>query len=45
MIGEDPAVLLATLGVDALGPYTGQLDSEGETVRLRDQSDVVVRPR
>ena len=42
VIAEDPATLNATLGAVAIGPYSGGLNSEGETVRLRDQNDVVV---
>ncbi len=42
VIAEDPVTLGTTLGASALGPYAGQLDSEGETIRLRDQNDVVV---
>jgi hypothetical protein len=42
LIAEDPATLLSTLAATALGPYTGSLNSEGETIRLRDQNDTVV---
>ena len=42
VIAEDPPTLLSTLGATALGPYAGQLDSEGETVRLRGPDDVLV---
>ena len=42
VIGEDPATLLATFGVDAIGPFAGNLDSDGETVRLRNQNDTIV---
>lgn len=42
VISEDPATLLSTLGVTAIGPFIGNLNSSGETVRLRDASDTVV---
>lgn len=42
VIAEDPPTLLATLGATAMGPYAGQLDSEGETVRLRGPDDAIV---
>ena len=42
VIAEDPAVLQSTLGVTALGPFSGNLDSAGETIRLRDISDTIV---
>ena len=42
VIAEDPSTLLETLNVTALGPYNGSLDSEGETIRLRDASDQLV---
>ncbi|MCH2060959.1 MAG: lamin tail domain-containing protein [Verrucomicrobiales bacterium] len=42
VIAEDPSTLLKTLNVTALGPYSGNLDSEGETIRLRDASDQIV---
>ena len=42
VIAEDPETLLSTLGVTALGPFTGNLNSSGETVRLRDAGDAVV---
>ncbi|MFT5412069.1 MAG: spore coat protein CotH, partial [Verrucomicrobiales bacterium] len=42
VIAEDPATLLATLGATALGPYLGSLNSDGETVRLRDANDNIV---
>jgi hypothetical protein len=42
VIAEDPATLQSTLGVTALGPFQGSLNSSGETVRLRDASDVVI---
>lgn len=42
VIAEDPATLLDTLGVTALGPFSGNLNSSGETVRLRDATDDIV---
>lgn len=42
VIAEDPATLQSTLGVAALGPYSGNLSSLGETIRLRDPSDSIV---
>jgi hypothetical protein len=42
VIAEDPPTLLDTLNVTALGPYSGSLDSEGETLRLRDPVGQVV---
>jgi len=42
VIAEDPATLLSTLGASAIGPFTGNLNSSGETLRLRDASDTVV---
>lgn len=42
LIAEDPATLQATQGVTALGPFEGNLNSSGETVRLRNADDEVV---
>ena len=42
VIAEDPETLRETLNVSALGPYVGSLDSEGETLRLRNLEDEVV---
>lgn len=42
VIAEDPSTLQSTLGVEALGPYSGNLNSSGETMRLRDASDAIV---
>ena len=42
VIAEDPATLLATLNATAIGPFSGSLSSDGETVRLRDPNDNVV---
>ncbi len=35
VISEDPATLLTNFGVTALGPYSGALSGDGETVELR----------
>ena len=42
VIAEHPPTLLATLGAVAIGPYAGQLASEGETVRLRGPDDAII---
>jgi len=42
VIAEDPETLLSTLGVTAIGPFIGNLNSSGETVRLRDARDAVI---
>ncbi|MFP6873556.1 MAG: lamin tail domain-containing protein [Verrucomicrobiales bacterium] len=42
VIAEDPPTLLETLTAAALGPYEGSLDSEGETLRLRDAENRVI---
>lgn len=42
VIAEDPSTLQDTLGVTSLGPYSGNLSSNGETIRLRDSSDSIV---
>ena len=42
VVAEDPATLQSTLGSFALGPFTGNLNSSGETVRLRDESDTII---
>jgi len=42
VIAEDPATLQSTLGSTALGPFSGNLNSSGETIRLRDRSDTLV---
>ena len=42
VIAEDPETLRETLNVSALGPYEGSLDSDGETLRLRNLEDEVV---
>lgn len=38
VIGEDPATLEAEYGIAALGPYDGNLNSEGELIQLLDSS-------
>ena len=42
VVSEDPATVSAMFGVTSLGPWTGKLSSDGETVRLRDGADDVV---
>ena len=42
VIGEDPPTLASTFGITAIGPFNGKLDSDGETVRLRNQNDTIV---
>ncbi len=42
VVAEDPPTLSATLGAAALGPFAGALNSDGETVRLRDAADGVI---
>jgi hypothetical protein len=42
VIASSPADLLAEFGVPALGPFTGRLSSDGETVELRDAAAAVV---
>ncbi len=42
VIAEDPATVRGTFRTVAIGPYAGNLDSEGETVRLRNQADALV---
>ncbi|RIK76533.1 MAG: hypothetical protein DCC68_19155 [Planctomycetota bacterium] len=40
VIAADPAALEAATGfADAVGPYTGRLDNNGESIRLRDRND------
>ena len=36
VVAENPARLRVSFGVDALGPYSGVLSNDGETVELRD---------
>jgi len=42
VVAEDPETLQSTLNADALGPFSGSLSSDGETVRLRDANDNVI---
>lgn len=42
LIAEDPATIQTKWGKTALGPWVGGLNSDGETVRLRNLSDVIV---
>ena len=41
VVAEDPLTLTSNFGITAIGPYRGQLDSEGETVYLRDLNDQI----
>lgn len=41
VVGENPAVLLAKYGVNALGAWSGKLSSAGETIELRDAGGVI----
>ncbi|MBP82212.1 MAG: hypothetical protein CMO61_00005, partial [Verrucomicrobiales bacterium] len=41
VVAEDPTTLTSNFGITAIGPYRGQLDSEGETVYLRDLNDQI----
>lgn len=36
VVAEDPATLVSEFGVTALGPYSGRLNSEGESLELLD---------
>ncbi len=42
LIAEDPATITAKFGKTALGPWTGNLSSKGEIIRLRNATDVIV---
>lgn len=42
VIGENPAVLTNWYNITALGPWTGNLASDGETVELRDSGGLLV---
>ena len=42
VVAASPATILATFSKTALGPWTGALNSEGETVRLRNSTDAVI---
>ena len=42
LVAEDPPTIQAKFGKTALGPWTGSLSSKGETIRLRDASDLIV---
>jgi len=42
VVAQDPAALRAKFGVSALGPWTGQLDNDGETITLHDAAGRVV---
>lgn len=42
VVAEDPALIQSTWGVTAVGPYTGNLSSDGETLILQDASGTKV---
>jgi hypothetical protein len=42
VLAQDPATILSRYGVAALGPWSGNLASEGEEVRLHDQNDEII---
>lgn len=42
LIAENPPTIQTKWGKSALGPWTGSLNSDGETLRLRNASDTVV---
>ncbi len=42
VIGEKPSTVSSKWNVTALGPWTGKLNNDGETIRLRDKNDAVV---
>jgi len=41
VVAQDPATVQAEFGAAALGPWSGRLDNEGETVVLLDESEFV----
>ncbi|MFO1522738.1 MAG: lamin tail domain-containing protein, partial [Kiritimatiellia bacterium] len=41
VVAENPAVILGKYGKTALGPWTGNLSSKGETIELRDAAGVL----
>ena len=42
VVAQDPATILALYGVNALGPWSGGLDSDGDAIRLRDHTGAQV---
>ena len=42
LVAAAPSVVQSQFGKNALGPWIGTLSSDGETIRLRDQTDAVV---
>lgn len=42
VVAADPKTIFEEWGIDAQGPWAGNLANDGETVRLRDSSDDVV---
>jgi len=42
VVAENPATIASVWGKSALGPYSGHLSSDGETIRLRDATNGIV---
>lgn len=42
VVAQDPGALSSRMGVAALGPFTGRLANEGETITLRDNNAALV---
>lgn len=42
VVAQNPAALQSKFGISALGPWSGRLSNEGETVTLRDAANQVV---
>lgn len=42
VVAQNPAALQSKFGVSALGPWTGRLNNDGETIVLRDAANIVV---
>lgn len=42
LVAENPATILARFAKTAIGPWSGSLSSKGETIRLRNASDITV---
>jgi Lamin Tail Domain/CotH kinase protein len=41
VIAQDPAAVLSKYGVTALGPWLGKLSNSGDTIELRDSTNVI----
>jgi len=41
VVAEDPAAVLAKYGAEALGPFAGKIENEGERIVLRDEAGIV----